>query len=59
MKKAEALKQRIATLQRQLRALESSYHMELGREIDRLLQRDDVTLEQVKEVVTRIKAKYY
>ncbi|MEM4406710.1 MAG: hypothetical protein QXS68_06660 [Candidatus Methanomethylicaceae archaeon] len=59
MKKAEALKQKIATLQRQLRALESSYHMELGREIDRLLQRDDVTLEQVKEVVAKVRGKYY
>lgn len=59
MKKVEVLKQKIATLQKQLRALESSYHMELGREMDRLLQRDDVTLEQVREVVAKVKEKYF
>ncbi|MEM7828333.1 MAG: hypothetical protein QW561_03235, partial [Candidatus Aenigmatarchaeota archaeon] len=57
--KAEVIKKKIATLREQLRALENAYFTELGRELDKLLQQDNVTWEQVREAVARIKTKYY
>ncbi|MEM7828271.1 MAG: hypothetical protein QW561_02920 [Candidatus Aenigmatarchaeota archaeon] len=57
--KAEVLKKKMALLREQLRAIESAYYVELGRELDKLLQQDNITWEQVRETVAKVKAKYY